>query len=384
MAPPPVALGLVPAAGSLGTWLLTRLALVARPHAERLLGDPAGAVGRLGDVLVWQGPAGRRVVATLEGLGESQARVEQVVGRIEEAQIGLGGSLGALTSLSMATLGVASLAAGFMAWRMNALHRRLGDLGGQISDVLDQLHAQNQAHLQTGLDFLGKFEHSRSGQDLHTALTASTHATNLYRNLVQSEAAGRRRLLALNQCGRYYLLALTAQVRCHVLANELAAAGEKLGAERPALTALARATFEGAMGTSPEAYLDPSLQADRVTLDLLAEVFRQAHELGAVGGEAVRDAGHLFERLRQRVYGAGGWFRPAGRAKTRLLAKLKYLMACLEEVGRVESLRLRVSEALAGRLSFEDLERAVVAPTGGEARPEGCEGEGAVTAFAPA
>jgi len=48
-----------------------------------------------------------------------------------------------------------------------------------------------------------------------------------------------------------------------------------------------------------------------------------------------------------------------GRAKGQLLAKLKYLMACVEEVGRLESLRLRIADAVQGRLSFPELETAV-------------------------
>src|SRR4051812_454069 len=122
-------LGLLPPTRTLATWVLTQLALKAGPHVVRLLQDPGGAVGRVGDVLVWQGDKGREVLATLEGLTESQARVEQAVARIETAQLGIAGGLGTLASWSMATLGVTSLAAGFMAWRMAALDRRLEALG---------------------------------------------------------------------------------------------------------------------------------------------------------------------------------------------------------------------------------------------------------------
>src|SRR5262249_22278145 len=156
---------------------------------------------------------------TLECLSESQTRIEQVVGHIETAQIGMASSLGTLTSLSMATLGVTSLAAGFMVWRMNALHQRLNAIRDQISDIQATLNAQNQAHIGTSLTFLDRFERNHQDGDRKTALEKSAFATHLYRDLVQNELQGRKRLLALNQCGRYYFLALTAQVRCLVLGN---------------------------------------------------------------------------------------------------------------------------------------------------------------------
>jgi hypothetical protein len=132
----------------------------------------------------------------------------------------------------------------------------------------------------------------------------------LYQNLVQSELSGRRRLIALNQCGRYYLLALTAQMRCLVLCNDLLGAQQRLEEEKPISSALAKVMFEDVLGKSPEVYLDPNLQGDQITLDLLAEIFHQGQQLEVVSGPAYRSAGHLFEQLRSRIYGASSWFRP--------------------------------------------------------------------------
>src|ERR1051326_4129901 len=106
---PVVPLGAIPLTGKIGSWLLNQLACMAagqlaalsRRHVERFVQDPRGSIGRVGDLLVWHGEQGQHVIATLEGLTESQDRIEQVVGRIETAQIGIAGSLGTLTSLSM-------------------------------------------------------------------------------------------------------------------------------------------------------------------------------------------------------------------------------------------------------------------------------------------
>jgi len=353
-------LGIVPLGRTVGSWALTQLALHAVPKVETFLGDPAGSVSRLGDVLVWDGPGGQRVLAGLEGLKDSQSRIEQAVQHIETAQIGVSQALGTLTTISMATLGVTSLATGFMIWRMNSLHARLGVIGGQITDIQTHLSANEQAHLQSGLSFLERFERTEGEKDLHAALEKSTFATHLYRHLVQSEVGGLKRLLALNQCGRYYMLSLTAQARCLVAGGEPLQAESLLRNEKPTLTALARTTFEEVLGKSPEIYLDPAFQRDNVTLESMAEIYLRAERIGAISSSRVRDAAALFEVLRSKVYGAGGWFRPRGKAKDALMAKIKYLMACLEEVERVESLRLRIEAAVDNRVSFEDL-RGVVA-----------------------
>jgi hypothetical protein len=353
-----MALGLLPPTAEVGKWLISQLVSHAGPHIERFLRDPAGSVSRLGDLLVWQSPAGRQVIATLEGLSDSQARIEQVVGRIETAQIGVNHSLGALTSLSMTSLGMLSLASGLMVWRMNALDQRLSRIGGQITDIQTHLRAAEQAHLETSLAFLGKFEEEKGERDLHTALEESTYATSLYRGLVNSELASQRRLVALNQCGRYYFLALTAQARCLILSNQLKRASQLLADERRTLTELAKSTFDEVLGKSPEVFFDPAFQADNVTLELLTDLYRQAYQIGAVDGAPVGEASQLFERLRSGIYGAGRkWFAPAGHAKRTLLARLKYLIACLEEIARIESLRLRIGLAIDGRLSFQELDR---------------------------
>ncbi|WP_020471373.1 hypothetical protein [Zavarzinella formosa] len=359
-----LSLGLVPAVRSLGAWAVTQIAAHAAPRAEAFLADPAGSVSRLGDLLVWEGTGGRRVIASLEGLQDSQARIERVVREIETAQIGTAGALGALTNLSMFSLGVTSLSAGCMIWRMHALHERLGQLGGQMADIQTHLNAREQAHLQRGLSFLERFERTAAKEDLHTALEESNFATHLYRNLVQAETAGPKRLLVLNQCGRYHMLSLTAQANCLVAGGELSQAEQLLRDEQPGLAMLAGVTFEAVLGESPEIYLDPAFQSDQLTLEVMAEVYQRARRIGAIFDEHARSAGDLFEHLRSSLHGAGGWFRLRGRKKKSLLTNFKYLMACLEEVERVESLRLRIVAASEGRGSLDELRQFMAAEHG--------------------
>ena len=205
-------LGTLPITGDPRYWIVAQLSKLAAPYVKDFLADPAGKISRLGDLLIWQSASGSKVLITLEGVAESQAHVEQVVGHIETAQIGLAHGLGTLTSLSMFGFGTVSLASGFMIWRMNALNQRLGQIGKQISDIQAALQAEQQAFLQTALDFLDKHERhgtSRgSGHELEAADENSNFAMNLYRNLIHRELEGERRPIALNQCGRYYMLAM--------------------------------------------------------------------------------------------------------------------------------------------------------------------------------
>jgi len=53
-------LGAVPLTGRLATWLLAQLAGRVRPYLQRFLQDPGGSLGRIGDVLVWNGAQGSR------------------------------------------------------------------------------------------------------------------------------------------------------------------------------------------------------------------------------------------------------------------------------------------------------------------------------------
>ena len=155
------ALGLIPNHTGLTWWLVRDLTRLAVPGVRQFVEDPSGAVRRIGDVLVWNGPKGREVVSGLESVSESHARIQQVVGNIEQGRIGITAGLGTPTSLSMATLGLGALAAGFMLHRLNALGKRLEGFGNQLADIEAVLGSQNRAHLGTALQHLQFFEDGR-------------------------------------------------------------------------------------------------------------------------------------------------------------------------------------------------------------------------------
>ncbi len=357
-------LGLVPVGVNLSWWLLRQLAHTALPRAQQWLAGPPGPVSRVGDVLVWQGQNGQRVLAGLEGLGESNARIEQAVGRVEQAQIAAGQALGALTALSMATLGFGALAAGFMLCRLNALQSRLESVAAQLTDIQAHLTARDQAHIGTALRSLQYHENGSPAGDLQEARRQSTFAVELYRKLVQGEARGQRRLLALHEYGRHYLLALSVQVRCLVLCGALGDAAGSIECEEGAMAELAQAMFDLVLGQSPAIYLDPNLKGDGVTLELLADVYQQASQAGVKTGVDEAGPARLFEHIRGSVGTAritGSWWpwtsfeaEKAGR-----LSGLKYLMGCVEDVNRVRGFRLRIVDAQEHGYSMQELEQQI-------------------------
>ncbi len=340
-------------------WLLQ----VAHERLAPLLNDPSGALERFGDLLVWNGKQGQQVVAYLEQTAESQHRIENVVQGVQTAQIATHAALGGLYSLSILGLGLTSLGGGFMILRMNALQTRLAALQHRMKDIESNLQAKDKAWLLAGIASLEKYEQGRHEDDRQSAKESSLHAAKLYGQLLEAECqdGAPRRLPVIDYYGRCYLVALTTELRCHLLANdELEIARKRLDHERPTFNLAAKVAFQEVLGKTPEQFLDPELQPHNVTLDLLSEIYQQARHIDAVDQQDASTASELFEKFRGRIFGSQkgvGWvFAPHGKGTVKMLSDLRYLMTCLEEANRIGSLRLRVEEAIKGEFSLRDLE----------------------------
>lgn len=310
-----------------------------------------GALHRVGDALIWKGTQGQTVLAHLESLANSETRIEQAVNGLGVAQTAIGSTLGAVHTLSMLTLGVTSLTGAFMLWRLNALKQRYDALAQSIQDLEGHLTAIERAHIQSAVTYLDQYENQNRTKDSHLekALGESRQAANIYKNLVSDEAHGPQRLEVLNYRGRMYLLGLLTELRCCILAEDLKTAHRRIEGEEGTLSLVAKTTFAKTIGPTPEEYLRPDFIADGITLDVLAEVYSQAHTAGAVGDEQVRNAAELFERLRGPL--AGRRHLPSlprmrwQSWKEGMLRKFRYAVCCIEETNRVRSLKLLLEEA---------------------------------------
>lgn len=325
-----------------------------KPEVARVIADPTGAVVRVGEALVWSGPSGQKVLGGLEMLADSEARIETAVNGIETAQLAMQGTLGVVQALSIATLGVTALSGAFMAYRLQALNKRIEALG---KDVEGKIDAEHKAHLKSSLQFLRGHDDSPGDKgNLDEALKEARRAANIYGELAADEANGPGRLPVLNCRSRLYVVSLLTELRCLMSADNSKQAIERIDEETPYLKKVAQACFDKTLRSDPERYLRASFQQHDVNLNLLSHVYQQAAQLGIIDQPAVDDANGMFEYVRARLQkgeGYWGWLRRRGVGEE--LQKLRYLLACLEESSRVAGLKLLIGEIHQRKGSLSEL-----------------------------
>ncbi|MBY0588871.1 hypothetical protein K2X85_16985 [bacterium] len=357
-------LDIVPTEGPLSLWLLRNLVEVTVPVAKSVLSDPQGLLTRVGDMLVWSGANGVQVIGGLEQLSDSQSRIQSVVETIEKASVASSSTLGNLTHLSMWTLGISSFAATAMLWRLESLNRRLKAADKKLDDIKKVLEARNQVPLQTSIQLLKKFEGSGKDRDLGDAHKEAVDATNLYRNLVSQELDQKPpRIDAMHSLGRYYLLALGTQCRSLELLNEPSRVVHLVDAESPTLQSLGQTVFDQVLGQHPQAYLDHQLKADGVTLRLLSEIYQAAQLAKVQTNVESADDANLFEHFRGLGHAEirSTWRESIKTVRQSMLNRLRYLMACLEEINRVLAIRHRVQQQQKTHMTREQFEQEVEA-----------------------
>jgi hypothetical protein len=355
---PAAILGLIPAKGKLLSLLLHEGLRVGLPFVHRIAQDPSGTVSRIGDVLVWNGVNGQEVLAGLANLSEGQSRIEQVVNHIDSVQLGVSHTLGVMHTLSIATLGITSLSGLYMVWRFHALNKRLDKLSESLRDVEDNVAAANKAHLDMAVQKLGEFDESADEAALKTGRDKAQEAAAIYGDMAWREASKNRpRIEVLNYRSRCYLLALMAELHSRILLNDLPAAIKRVNTEKPRLQSLAKVTFEAVIQGKPELFLRADMAKEGVTLELMAELYQQARHAGAVATPEVESAGQLFEHCRARGISAGSWLLGGGCKQDAI--RLRYLMACIEEINRIVGMRLLMADANEKKASIPALRERI-------------------------
>lgn len=317
----------------------------SKPEISSMLTDPSGVVSRMGDTLLWTTPNGQKVIGGLETLAESQGRIESAVVGIETAQIAMQGSLGIVQSVSIATLGITSLSGAFMAYRLQALNKRIADVRKSIVDVEGKIDAQHKAHIKSSLQYLSEYDNYPDDTDkLKRALDEARRASNIYGEIAMVEATSQvPRLPILNCRGRLHIVSLLTELRCLMQLDDSKRAIERIEEEEQALKAVAQACFDLTLKGSPERYLRSSFQSQGVSLGLLSSVYRQAKLLSIIDDPEIMDASDLFEYLRGR-----SWQGLFGIMKEGIvddeIKKLRFLLSCLEETSKVQGLKLMIGE----------------------------------------
>lgn len=344
-----------------GRELARLLYFVWRREAEsklrELLSDPVGHVVRVGDTLVWSGPSGQKVIGGLETLAESQGRIESAVVSIESAQVAMQGTLGVVQSLSIATLGVTSLTGAFMALRLQALYKRMENVSRSIKDLEGKIDAQNKAHLKSSIQFLREHdEKPGDGSKLRQALGEARRATNIHESLAIEEANGLARLPVLNYRSRFYVISFLTELRCMMSTDDSEQAMVRINEEQQSLKKIAAACFDQTLKTDPERYLRASFQQKGVSLDLLADIYKQARQIGIIDQPSVEDANGMFEHVRGKLHKRRSFRNWMFGAKVEdELQKLRYLLACLEETSKIDGLKLMIEDVHQKKESLSEL-----------------------------
>jgi hypothetical protein len=338
-------------------WLLLAAWKGARPEITDLIANPGGVVRRIGETLAWSGPKGERVLGGLEVLAESNARIDAAVNQIETAQLAMQGALGVANVVSIATLGVTSLTGAFMALRLEALNKRIGSLAKIAKDIQRMIEAQHNAHLQSSVQFLGEYDRSpRTIGKLHRALDEARLSANTYGNLADAEAHEAVRLDILNCWIRFYVVSLLTEIRCLMSADESENALDRIEKQGVRLKKIAKTCFDATLKKDPERYLRASFQTHNVSLNMLASIYQQAKELGVIDEPEITDANSMFEHVRKGLQrGESYWDWLTGKKVDDEMKKLRYLLACLEETGRILGLQLMIAKVHDDRESLSEL-----------------------------
>ncbi len=330
----------------------------AVPAIQRALTDPNGFATRIGDIVVWNGEKGQTVLAGLQQVSESQSRIESALNTIETAQIGFESAIGGLQTLAMATLGVTSLTGAFMIWRLQSLNKRFDSLVTRIKDLEDNLDAQNKAHLKTAVQKLREYDDTNESETVSKARDEAQHAANVYGQLVYEETQRKNpRLEVLNYRGRCYLLSLLTELRSRLLLGSVSETKTRFTEERRLMEMLAKSTFSSAINDTPEAFLSHAMREQGVTLELMTDLYRHASRYRATDGPTIRQPSDMFELCRPRgIVGKSRRWWPFAASPKALANRLKFALACFEDIGRVEALRLIAEQIEKAQMTLGELQ----------------------------
>ncbi|RBP45200.1 hypothetical protein DES53_103198 [Roseimicrobium gellanilyticum] len=361
--PVPIATLLTPVATSLTISMLRLAQEKGIPLLEKLLSEPGAYLSRVGDLVLWNGEKGSSVVAGLQAVGENQTRILSTVAAIENAQLTTNIALGSIHTLSMASLGIASLTGGMMVWRLQAIQKRLDHIKSILQETHALVRAGIDANLTVAVQKLGAFDNNQDQSEAKDARDKAQYVAAVYGRLASDEAMEKSpKLAALNYATRCYCLALLTEFRARLLLNDTGELANRYMAEKPRLEHIAGVTFTRTIAGKPEAFLAHAMRHHGVTLNLMTELYQHAQRLSAFTETPIRNSTDLFEYVWDRgISGRTFLPWPFGAGPEELAINLKYTMACFEDIGRVEALYLHGQAARNSAVPFKDLQEQVKA-----------------------
>jgi len=291
--------------------------------------------------------------ATLDG-------ITAAVDGIGSGQVVLGQSLSVLTTLSMVGLGVSVLSHLHLAVQFLALTRRVDRLAAEVRQVKALLQAEHRAELQAGLT---KLKNGLDISDTHPGQAATQFATAAD-TLTDSSANYAEQLRTQLGSGdhayrwllaRHLTVSALGEAAAHLRLGQKGLAVRALETALAPLQAHARGVFARTVDADPTRFLMPAMAAHGVTLEAVAELYRQAGHAGAAGADQRLSAAGRFEALRGRLYAVRDPRFRAAAVVRRLAAEWAEAAAAVEEVNRVRGLALAVGAYHGPTRTYDDI-----------------------------
>jgi hypothetical protein len=250
----------------------------------------------------------------------------------------------------MVGLGAAALSQVYLAVPFRALTRRIKTIDARVRAVQEMLTQEHRARLAKGLGDLrtaGEVERAdpAAGREFTFAArndlagSRAPYAEQLAGQLAAPTPAGPAYLWML---ARHLATAALGEAACHLRLGQPEQAAGVLQAAAGAVARQAAVVFGRTVGANPARYLIPANAGHGLTLEAMAELYRQAGHAGVVGDRPAATAAALFEGLRGRLWAAADPRFGKAAKVGRLRAEFAEAAAAVEEVNRLRGLALAV------------------------------------------
>lgn len=346
---------------NIASWLLAHSsdlgdagARVVRPVMAAFT-DPSASVDRIGPALVSIQNGQTEVIGLLHQHTTQLDGIATAVDGVGRSVENVAQSVGVLTSLTMVGLGLSVLSQVHIACQFAALANRIKSIDNRVRAIQEMLEQRERAALDAGLIKLEKAEtrtDPKWGHDFTAGalsdLTDSraNYALSLSNQLAKPAAGEPAHLWML---ARHLTTALLGEALCHLRLGQADLAVSVLRSGLSVLTKHGAAVFGRTVGASPTRFLIPAM-AEYVTLERMAELYRQARHAGVLRDDRPNTAADVFESLRSGLASAADPLLFKSRKVQGLRVEFAEASAAVEEVNRVHGLALVIDRcARAGR-----------------------------------
>lgn len=332
---------------------------VARPVTDALGGT--ARIDRVGASLVAVRGEQAEVIGLLHRHTGTLDHLTAAVDGVWAGQQAVGRSLDLLTALSAVGLGASVLSNAALQFQLSAISRRLDRLAADLRQVKAMMQSEYRGRLTAGLTMLKDGVDVAAADPRRADGLYTQAAADLTRSSANYAEQLRDAVTAADPAypwvvARHLVVSALGQAAAH-----LRVAGHHPAAVRAIIAALdplrrhAKAVFARTVGADPAAFLMPALAEHGVTLEAMAELYRQAAAAGVTDGAAVATAADLFERLRGRMPSASDPLFYKTSKVNRLRAAFGEAAAAVEEVNRLRGLELAIDAYHTSDRSYDAL-----------------------------